>query len=126
MSKTVDQNGSAGEMKVIPQIERSIRVSPVLVYIALAFSDVLAVSVSLGLAVILRSLIGPVAFIEAYYRMWPLILLIIGTFTAFDLYPAIGLGPANELRRLCYAIIRVFVSLAGLTFVIRGVREVMK
>ena len=66
MSKTVVQNGSGGEMKVNPQIERSIRASPILVFISLAFSDVLAVSVSLGLAVILRSLISPVAFINSY------------------------------------------------------------
>ena len=65
-------------------------------------------------------MLGPVAVIESYFQMWPLILLIIGTFTAFGLYPAIGLGPANELRRLCYAISLVFVSLAGLTFAIRG------
>ena len=100
MSMTVVQNGSGSEMKVNPQIERSIRASPSLVFIALAFSDVLAVSASLGLAVILRSLLGSVAFINSYTKMWPLILLIIGTFAAVGLYPASGLGPADELRRL--------------------------
>ena len=121
MINKVHKSGlSADDQRSFPHLERSVRRSPALVYIALAFSDVLAASVSLGLAVILRSLIGPVAFIEAYYQMWPLLLLIIGTFAAVGLYPAIGLGPANELRRLSYAISLVYLFLAGLTFIIRG------
>ena len=110
MINTVHKSGlSADNQQPFPHLERSVRASPFLVILALVISDAIAVSVSLGLAVVLRSLIGPVAFIEAYYQMWPLILLIIGTFVAFGLYPAIGLGPANELRRLCYAIGLVFV-----------------
>ena len=65
------------------QIIGSVKSSPLLVITGLAISDVRAVSVSLALAVTLRSMLGPVAVIQSYTQMWPLILLIMGTFATF-------------------------------------------
>ena len=87
---------------------------------ALALSDAAAVIVAVIIAIMIRQAISYAIVYELYIQMWPIVLLVIAINTGFGLYPAIGLGPANELRRLIYSISMVFVSLAGLTFIIRG------
>ncbi len=98
----------------------SLKASPVLTVVIIALSDLAAVSVSIILGLLIRANFGPVASVESYYQMWPLLLIITITFAGFGLYPGLGLSPANELRRLSYAISIVFIFLAGSTFIIRA------
>jgi len=100
--------------------EDSLKASPLLTVLIIALSDLAAVSVSIIIGLLIRANFGPVAAVESYYQMWPLLLIITVTFAGFGLYPGLGLSPANELRRLTYAISIVFIFLAGLTFIIRA------
>lgn len=100
--------------------EGSLRASPLFTIVTIALSDLIAVTLSMILGLVIRAQFGPVAAVESYFQMWPLLFIVIITFLGFGLYPGLGLSPANELRRLTYAISIVFIFLAGLTFIIRA------
>jgi Undecaprenyl-phosphate galactose phosphotransferase WbaP len=100
--------------------EDSLKASPLFSVFVIALSDLIAVTLSIILGLLIRAQFGPVAWIESYFQMWPLLFIVIITFAGFGLYPGLGLSPANELRRLTYAISIVFIFLAGLTFIIRA------
>jgi Undecaprenyl-phosphate galactose phosphotransferase WbaP len=109
-----------GEELLDRKLKERIRARPLLTVGFIVGSDILALTLSVVLALLLRSVFGPITSIESYLLIWPLILIVIGVFAGFGLYPGLGLSPANELRRLSSAISLVFIFLAGLTFIIRG------
>lgn len=100
--------------------EESLNASPLFTVLIIALSDLVAVTVSILVGLLIRANFGPVAAVGSYYQIWPLLFIITMTFAGFGLYPGLGLNPANELRRLTYAISIVFMFLAGLTFIIRA------
>jgi Undecaprenyl-phosphate galactose phosphotransferase WbaP len=102
------------------QVKQRLQRAPFLMTISLFVSDLLAVVLSLTIALVVKNFVSPVADFEAYFQMWPILILISVTFILFGLYPAIGLSPAKELRLLTYTLSLVFISLAALTFIIRG------
>jgi Undecaprenyl-phosphate galactose phosphotransferase WbaP len=106
--------------KQVDKGKNTLQTTSHIIAVVLALSDIVAVIVAVILAILIRQAISRVIVIELYLQMWPIVLLVVVTNAGFGLYPAIGLGPANELRRLVYSISLVFVSLAGLTFIIRG------
>ena len=97
----------------------------------LVATDALSLTLAALLALWFRHLLSKVAVISAldggtealgafppstYYRLWPLIALFILTYGLRGLYPAIGLGPVEEIRRLCISTTMVFFALATYTF----------
>ena len=100
--------------------KEALKASPLFTISVIGLSDLIAVTLSIIVGLLIRAQFGPVASIESYFQMWPLLFIVTITFAGFGLYPGLGLSPANELRRLTYGISIVFIFLAGLTFIIRA------
>jgi Undecaprenyl-phosphate galactose phosphotransferase WbaP len=63
---------------------------------------------------------------DPYRQMQPALLVFIGVYSLFGLYPAFGFGAVEELRRLSYATTMTYSVLASSTFFIRGGEEFSK
>jgi Undecaprenyl-phosphate galactose phosphotransferase WbaP len=86
---------------------------------AVAFSDLLSITIAGGLAVFLRFLPQGRAIPQAYSDLIPLVLLALFIFALTGLY-SFGLGPVEELRRVTLATSVIFLSLAALSFWMRS------
>ncbi len=87
--------------------------------LALALSDALALlAAGLG-AVGLRYMMGNRVNPPFYWSLLPFILLFLALYALFGLYPAVGLGPVEELRRLSKATSLVFIFITAFTFWVR-------
>jgi Undecaprenyl-phosphate galactose phosphotransferase WbaP len=60
---------------------------------------------------------------DPYRQMQPSLLVFIGVYALFGLYPAFGFSSVEELRRLSYATTMTYFVLASSTFFIRGGEE---
>ena len=85
----------------------------------LVLSDVLALFASAAFAYLLWALpvrsMGP----ELYLPLWPAAGLFIAGWAQAGLYPGLGLGPVESLRRLSIATVFSFALLATLTFALK-------
>ena len=91
--------------------------------VVLAACDLAAVmSAWLG-AIALRLLFDGDFSPRAYLELTPLALLFLATYALRGLYPGVGLGPTEELRRLVLATSLVFLALEALPSVVRPVPE---
>lgn len=85
---------------------------PGLTALALLLADLLALLLAWGLALLFRAATGGSIDPLLYLRLLPALLVFPLLFGAFGLYPALGLHPAQELRRLATATALGFLLLA--------------
>lgn len=85
----------------------------------LVLSDLLALFLSAALAYLLWALpvrnMGP----DLYLQLWPAAGLFIAGWAHAGLYPGLGLGPVESLRRLSIVTVFSFALLGGLTFALK-------
>ena len=56
---------------------------------------------------------------ELYWRLWPLLGVMIMIYGVANLYPAVGLSPVEELRRLCLSTTLFYMALGAIIFLTR-------
>ncbi len=81
--------------------------------VALVLADLTGLLFALIIAIGLRTVMLGEFSIEPYYRIIPLLLIFPLLYVLQNLYPAIGIGPVDELRRLT-----ISTSLGFVTFII--------
>lgn len=85
----------------------------------IAFGDLLAISATVALAVLLRQSFNGQFQLADYFRLWPLLAIFFITYSLFGLYPGIALSPIAELRTLTSATTLVYLVLSALIFALR-------
>lgn len=85
----------------------------------MAVGDLLAITTTIVLAVVVREAFNGDFQLASYWRLWPLLGLFGVTYTLFGLYPGIAMSPIAELRTATSATTLVFLLLSALTFVLR-------
>jgi len=85
----------------------------------MAIGDLLAISATITMAVLVRQALNGGFQLADYGRLWPLLGLFGVTYTLFGLYPGIAMSPIAELRTTTSATTLVFLVLGALTFVLR-------
>ena len=80
----------------------------------LLLADSLGLMIAGVAAVGLRMLIGELVNPPFYWTLTPLILIFLGVFALRGLYPAVGLSPVEELRRLTITTSAVFLILTAM------------
>ena len=68
--------------------------------LAVLAADALALSVAGASAVRLWALMNPAVAVDPYLRLWPVIVAFLAAYAMLGLYPGVGIGPVEELRRL--------------------------
>ena len=86
--------------------------------LTLLFSDILAISLSLLLAIAIRYWFGlPINVSYArYLQLYPLLFVFIGIYSIRHLYAAVGMSPINELKNISISTTLVFFLLATFSF----------
>lgn len=88
--------------------------------ISLILSDLVAIALAGLCAILARPLLGQSWHFGLFAQALPVALFVLIFFSLRGLYPAIGLGPVIELRRLTLTTSAVALGLAGLTFFARN------
>jgi len=90
------------------------------VYMVLLFllSDVLALLIAFLISVQARALYSTILF-PIYWKLFPFVFIIVLLFFLFHLYPATGISPADEIRKIVSAISLVVMIMGALSFVLR-------
>ena len=96
-----------------PAIDPRVRMS-----VALALSDLISVAAAWWVAIAIRTVFGGFSP-QAYISLTPVASIFIAAYALRSLYPATGLGPTEELRRLSKASSLVFLALGILFFLER-------
>lgn len=94
--------------------------SPALTLLAAVVIDCLTVSACYLFSVWLKTLGNPELSLALYATIGPAFLLLLGAYAAVGLYDLVGVGPAEELRRVVVTTTLFFIALAGATFLVRG------
>ncbi|MBA3707676.1 MAG: undecaprenyl-phosphate galactose phosphotransferase WbaP [Planctomycetes bacterium] len=85
----------------------------------LVVTDLVALLLVNAGALLIRHWAGGMVPVQTYQGLWPLALVFVTVFAAFRLYEVVGVGPAEELKRIFYASSFVYLLAAAATFVIR-------
>ncbi len=86
----------------------------------LLFSDLLSILISAGLALFLWHFVRSDLIIQSYLNLIPLIFVFALVYTICRLYPAVGVGPVEELRLLTISTTIVFMWLGTLSFYVHN------
>jgi Undecaprenyl-phosphate galactose phosphotransferase WbaP len=87
----------------------------------LGLGDLVGVLVACTAAIVIWSFINPTLQFITYVDILPLPLLFVAAFWVVGLYPAVGISPVEELRRLTLTTTMVFMALGTLSFYVRNV-----
>jgi Undecaprenyl-phosphate galactose phosphotransferase WbaP len=112
-------------MTPLPQILRpalipiaiSLRSLPTLSLLLVA--DGVALTISSIISIYVRLAFGGRFAPHLYWQLWPLILVMLATYGIAKLYPAIGLSPVEELRRICFSTTLIYMGLGAFVFLLR-------
>lgn len=89
----------------------------------LVFTDSVALLISVLLSVCVKaSMVGDLRW-EAYFRLWPLLLVFLAVYASIGMYSVVALSPPEELRRGTIASSVLFLILAAVTTSFRGARQ---
>ncbi len=84
-------------------------------------SDLLGLGMALGAAYVLRQTMSAERLIlENYLRLIPFFLIFLAFYAIRGLYPAVGLSPVEELRRLTESTSMVYLAITAFTFWVRS------
>lgn len=89
----------------------------------LVLSDLAALFVSALVVLVFWSSVNEKLDLENYVTLLPVLLVFVIVYMVTGLYPAIGLSPVDELRRLTLATTGVFMGLGTLSFYIRNMSQ---
>lgn len=95
----------------------SLRSLPTVLF--LVITDVISLSAASILSVYLRLALNGQFQVQLYLNLWPLIGVTVLTFAVARLYPAVGLSPVEELRRLCISTTLLYLALGAFIFLLR-------
>lgn len=87
--------------------------------IAILVSDVLSLTVAALLSVSIRYAYDHSLIWELYQPLWPLLILFPLAYALAGLYPPVGINPPEELRRITYTSLSVFMIIGAGTFIYR-------
>src|SRR5579872_2248968 len=87
--------------------------------VVIAAGDLLAIAVTIAMAVSARQAFNGDFALSHYWRLWPLLALFGVAYSLFGLYPGIAMSPIAELRTATSATTLVYLLLGALTFVLR-------
>ena len=83
--------------------------------------DIVSLIISGGIAIGIWSQINPALKPEFYISVIPLVFVFVVLYALTGLYPAIGISPVEEFRRLTLTTTAVFLGLATISFWVRSV-----
>jgi Undecaprenyl-phosphate galactose phosphotransferase WbaP len=86
----------------------------------LGLSDLLALSLAGTIGVYLRLALGGNYLPGLYGQLWPIFLVFLLAYAAAGLYPAVGLSPVEELRRICLSTTFTYLVLGAGLFLTRA------
>jgi Undecaprenyl-phosphate galactose phosphotransferase WbaP len=86
----------------------------------LGAADIISLLLAAGLALGIRTLIGTGVKLDLYLDLIPLVIFALIVYAWRGLYPAIGLGEVEELRRLTITTTLIFLSLATFSFLTKS------
>ncbi|NER84140.1 MAG: hypothetical protein F6K42_32300, partial [Leptolyngbya sp. SIO1D8] len=82
-------------------------------------ADALGLSMAGIISVYIRLALGGQFEPEIYWRLWPLFGVMLLIYGLAQLYPAVGLSPVEELRRLCLCTTLFYMSMGAFVFLAR-------
>jgi len=85
----------------------------------LIVADLLGLLVACVISVRVRHALGGQFEPELYWRLWPILGIIVLIYAVAKLYPAVGLSPVEELRRLCLSTTLSYMALGAVIFLTR-------
>jgi len=100
----------------VPRARVQVKTKPYLMIATLVGVDLAAVASAMLIAIYGRWLFGAPYPLSMYFRLWPCLGVFIAAFVGAQLYPAVPLAPAEELRRMTKVITLVFLGLGTATF----------
>ncbi len=82
-------------------------------------ADIFGLSIAVIICVYLRLLFGGILEPIVYWQLWPLMGMLLLIYSVAGLYPAVGLSPVEELRRLCLSTTLFYMVLGAVIFLTR-------
>jgi Undecaprenyl-phosphate galactose phosphotransferase WbaP len=95
-------------------LQRSTRPLPTIVL--LISSDLTALAVAVVTSVWGRLLLGGSLKLSFYWRLWPLLILFILSYSVQGLYPGVGVSPVDELRSISLSTTLIYFFLGAVIF----------
>lgn len=86
----------------------------------LLLGDMLTLLLSLAGTVWVRLILGGQYELSLYWQLWPIVLLFPAIFMFLGLYPAVGINPSEELRRIFAGNTLVFLLLGSTSFLFQN------
>ncbi len=100
--------------------ETTLATLPSLTIATIVLSDTLALLAAISLGIASRYAFGGGADIQSYVRLWPFLSVFLVVYGVVGLYPAIGMTPPDELRRVMSSTVVLFYGMAASTMAFRG------
>lgn len=85
----------------------------------LVVADLIGFTVATYISVMVRYALGGQFEPVLYWNLWPLLGMVLVMYALARLYPAVGLSPVEELRRLCLTTTLFYFALAAVIFLFR-------
>lgn len=86
---------------------------------SLMVADLLGLTIAALFSVHVRHTFGGQFEPELYWQLWPVLGLVILIYGVANLYPAVGMSPVEELRRLCLSTTLFYMALGAVIFLTR-------
>jgi Undecaprenyl-phosphate galactose phosphotransferase WbaP len=85
----------------------------------LLVADVFGLALAVFTSVHVRHALGGQYEHALYWNLWPLLGLVIAVYAIAQLYPAVGMSPVEELRRICLSTTLFYLALSAVIFLFR-------
>lgn len=82
-------------------------------------ADILGLTTAVYISVMVRYVLGGQFEPTLYWSLWPLLGMVVLMYALARLYPAVGLSPVEELRRLCLTTTLLYFAFAAVIFIFR-------
>src|SRR5690242_2271068 len=86
-------------------------------------ADILTLSITIGICVLVRKMLGGVYQLPTYSQLWPVLGLFVFAYALYGLYPGVVFNPVMEIRAVAAATTTVYLILGVLTFMLRVSEE---
>jgi Undecaprenyl-phosphate galactose phosphotransferase WbaP len=118
-SSSIAQLTALSEAPDLSALLKSRSARPWLCVANLLFSDLLALSFSAAVGILVWRHFGRPFDPDFYWKLWPVLLLFPVAYAVSGLYPGFGRNPADELRKLSVATSVVYPALAVTIFLLK-------
>src|SRR5437016_750941 len=93
---------------------------PLLTIVLIVLADTLSLLLATGISIAIKYMFEGGADLHSYLRLWPFLSVFLVVYGAVGLYPAIGMSPPDELRRVMISSVILFYGMAAMTMAFRG------